>query len=158
MLDITTLAAWGEFIGGIAVVVSLVYLASQIRQNSRLVRASSASTQSEANTSFSALVVQDPDVARLLLEGGADRESLSEIDRRRFDSMMAMTFEGLNNQFEFIEDGLVGPRVSERAQLIIPRIFQQLGVQSYWRDWREVHSRGFREFVDDLIREGEAAK
>jgi hypothetical protein len=35
-MDITILAAWGEFIGGIAVVVSLVYLASQIRQNSRL--------------------------------------------------------------------------------------------------------------------------
>jgi hypothetical protein len=27
IMDITTLAAWGEFIGGIAVVVSLVYLA-----------------------------------------------------------------------------------------------------------------------------------
>ena len=27
-MDITTLAAWGEFIGGIAVVVSLIYLAS----------------------------------------------------------------------------------------------------------------------------------
>ena len=28
-MDITTLAAWGEFLGGIAVVVSLIYLASQ---------------------------------------------------------------------------------------------------------------------------------
>jgi ketosteroid isomerase-like protein len=43
MLDITTLAAWGEFLGGIAVVVSLIYLAGQIRQNSRLLRASTAS-------------------------------------------------------------------------------------------------------------------
>ena len=42
-MDITTLAAWGEFIGGIAVVVSLIYLASQIRQNSRLLRASGGS-------------------------------------------------------------------------------------------------------------------
>ena len=33
-MDITILAAWGEFIGGIAVVVSLIYLAGQIRQNS----------------------------------------------------------------------------------------------------------------------------
>jgi hypothetical protein len=31
-MDITTLAAWGEFLGGIAVVVSLIYLAGQIRQ------------------------------------------------------------------------------------------------------------------------------
>ncbi len=158
MLDITTLAAWGEFLGGIAVVVSLVSLASQIRQNSRLLRASSASTQSQANSAFSTLLAQDPDVARLFLEGGADRESLSEIDQRRFDSMMAMMFEGLNNQFEFIEDGLVGARVWERQQLIIPRIFQQLGVQSYWRDWREVHSRRFRDYIDDLVGEGEAAE
>ena len=39
MPDITTLAAWGEFIGSIAVVVSLIYLAGQIRQNSKLLRA-----------------------------------------------------------------------------------------------------------------------
>ena len=38
-MDITTLAAWGEFLGGIGVIVSLIYLASQIRQNSRLLRA-----------------------------------------------------------------------------------------------------------------------
>ncbi len=37
-MDINTLAAWGEFIGGIAVVVSLIYLASRIRQNSRLLQ------------------------------------------------------------------------------------------------------------------------
>ena len=43
MLDINTLAAWGEFNGGIAVVVSLIYLASQVRQNSNLLRASAAS-------------------------------------------------------------------------------------------------------------------
>ena len=40
MLDITTLAAWGEFIGGIAVVVSLIYLAGQIRVSTKTVRAS----------------------------------------------------------------------------------------------------------------------
>ena len=39
-MDINTLAAWGEFLGGIAVVVSLIYLASQIRQNSKLLQVS----------------------------------------------------------------------------------------------------------------------
>ena len=33
MLDITTLATWGEFLGGIAVVVSLVYFVSRSRLN-----------------------------------------------------------------------------------------------------------------------------
>jgi hypothetical protein len=96
-------------------------------------------------------------MARVFLEGSADRESLSEIDLRRFDSLMGMTFETLNTEFESIEDGLVGPRGRERQQLIIPRIFQRPGVRSYWREWREVHTRGFRDHVEGLIREGEAA-
>jgi hypothetical protein len=45
-MDITTLAAWGEFLGGIAVVVSLIYLASQIRQNSKLLRTSGGTAAS----------------------------------------------------------------------------------------------------------------
>ena len=47
MLDLTTLAAWGEFIGGIAVVVSLIYLAGQILQNSRLLRSSTVSATAQ---------------------------------------------------------------------------------------------------------------
>jgi hypothetical protein len=39
-MDLTQLANLGEFIGGVAVLVTLVYLAAQIRQNTRSVQAS----------------------------------------------------------------------------------------------------------------------
>jgi hypothetical protein len=64
-MDITTLAAWGEFIGGIAVVVSLIYLAGQIRQNSRLLRASIASTLAQLDYADNALAAQDPEMSRI---------------------------------------------------------------------------------------------
>jgi len=56
-MDITTLAAWGEILGGIAVVVSLIYLASKIRQNSKLLRASTASATSRTEYRQNALMV-----------------------------------------------------------------------------------------------------
>ena len=34
-MSIETMGAWGEFVGGIAVVLTLIYLAYQTRQNSR---------------------------------------------------------------------------------------------------------------------------
>ena len=89
-MDITTLAAWGEFLGGIAVVVSLIYLAGQIRQNSRLVRASTATVTLEGINAPSMLMVQDPEVARIWFAGLADRSSLSELDLKRFDPLIAM--------------------------------------------------------------------
>ena len=55
-MDITTLAAWGEFLGGIAVVVSLVYLASQIRQNSRLLDAAAEDSRIQTYNAASALI------------------------------------------------------------------------------------------------------
>ena len=65
MLDITILAAWGEFLGGIGVIASLIYLASQIRQNSRLLRASTTSATTKTRFSWMALTVQDPELTRL---------------------------------------------------------------------------------------------
>jgi hypothetical protein len=58
-MDITSLAAWGEFIGGIAVVVSLVYLAVQIRVNTKTVRASNLGEQMAASSEWSRMIL-DP--------------------------------------------------------------------------------------------------
>ncbi len=38
-MDLTQLANLGEFIGGVAVLVTLIYLAVQVRQGNRLARA-----------------------------------------------------------------------------------------------------------------------
>ncbi len=40
-MDLTQLANLGEFIGGVAVVVTLVYLAAQVRQNTNAIKVSS---------------------------------------------------------------------------------------------------------------------
>ena len=75
-MDINTLAAWGEFLGGIAVVISLVYLASQIRQNSKLLRASTSSVINETSSRIGILAAENPEVARIYWEGIADRSAL----------------------------------------------------------------------------------
>ena len=90
MLDITTLAAWGEFIGGIAVVVSLLYLALQIRQNSRLLKVSTTGAVATSDLEISKLLISDSELHRIYDEGLADRDALSETERRRFDVLVNM--------------------------------------------------------------------
>ncbi len=100
-MDITTLAAWGEFIGGIAVVISLVYLAGQIRQHSRLLLTSSMSTTNQQPSTQNILRVQEPEVARIFWEGITDRDLLSTDDRGRFDPLLAVQFHTFRQQFQF---------------------------------------------------------
>ena len=110
-LEITTLAAWGEFIGGIGVIVSLIYLASQIRQNSKLLRSSTASSTTASQTDTGRLVVQDSDVARIYWDGMADRPSLSQADLRRFDALLGIQFTHFHQEYRLAADGVIAPGV-----------------------------------------------
>ena len=158
MFDITTLAAWGEFIGGIAVVVSLVYLVGQIRQNSRLLRSSTASATIDAFNDASTLIVQDSEVAKIYWDGMADRSSLAEVDRQRFDALVAMNFNQWNQEYQFATDRVIGPVVWDSRARTLRRFLQLQGLRQWWNEWRDMYGGDFAEFVDGLIREGEAAE
>jgi hypothetical protein len=158
MLDINTLAAWGEFIGGIAVVVSLIYLAGQIRQNSKLLRTATSSASAQITYSNQSLIVQDDDVARIYWDGMSDRNALSEADRRRFDPLLSLQFQGNNQLYESWQEGVGSPAHWEVAAHGLRWQFQQPGVRQYWREWGEAYPQAFRDFVDGLIREAEAAE
>jgi hypothetical protein len=156
-MDITTLAAWGEFIGGVAVVVSLIYLAGQIRQNSKLLRASTTSASNQIQSAMTTLLAQEPDVARVFWDGIADRDSLSEEDRRRFDPLLTLWFQPARQQFQFQRDGIGNPEEWAYNEQGVAWVVQEPGVRQWWREWRRQYPQEFRNFVDDLIREGEAA-
>jgi hypothetical protein len=158
MLDITTLAAWGEFIGGIAVIISLVYLASQIRQHSKLQRASTTTATAQIQASYQALIVQDPDVARIFWQGLADLSSLSEADRQRFNPLLTLVFQGLSHRHQFAREGVAGQGTLEEVNTSLNFLSGYPGGRQWWRDWGHSFNQQFRDYVDRLIRNGESAE
>ncbi|MBW2496603.1 MAG: hypothetical protein JRF61_04960 [Deltaproteobacteria bacterium] len=157
-MDITTLAAWGEFLGGIAVVVSLIYLASQIRQNSKLLRSSTASVNGDALTRNLILIAQNPELAGIFHGGLGDRDSLSEVDKQRFDALLAIQLNGVQQHFRLARDGSIGPETWADMDQLMRWSTIRPGFRQYWLQWGEQTHRGdFRDYIDGLIREGEAA-
>jgi len=156
-MDITTLAAWGEFLGGIAVVVSLVYLASQIRQNSKLLRASAGSTLAQISLAQSAFQAQDSEMARIQLDGSTDRSTLSDVERRRFDALTHMQVKGNRHLFRFYRDGILSPQEWDSTKREMTWAFQLPGQRQWWKEWRDLFEEDFQQYIDGLIREGEAA-
>jgi len=112
-MHVTTLAAWGEFLGGVAAVGSLFYLVGQIRQNSKLLRAPTASVSGETNSRVPILAVQDPEVAWVDWGGVADRSALSEDDRRRIDPLVSVFMDGVEQEYRFVRDGVIAPSIWE---------------------------------------------
>jgi len=156
-MDITTLAAWGEFIGGIGVVVSLIYLASQIRQNSQLLRTSAASTTAHLHTSQNMLIAADSEVSRLLFTGCSDPGSLSPEGWNRFIAMIGFQVQGMHQSFEFHERGIGTQASWYWTQQGMRWFVKQPGFRTWWSENAPGYMPSFREYVAQLIRENERA-
>ena len=83
-MNLNDLANIGQVIGAVAVVVSLFYVAHQIRQNTNAVRSATAQAVHEHFANWYHLLASDPVLSQIAAKGLRDYTSLSEQDRVRF--------------------------------------------------------------------------
>ncbi|HEU0207687.1 MAG TPA: hypothetical protein VFQ78_01780, partial [Candidatus Udaeobacter sp.] len=83
-MSLNDLANIGQVIGAIAVVISLIYVALQIRQNTNAVRAATAQSVHEHFASWYHLLASDESLSQVVIDGLKDYGALSEKDKARF--------------------------------------------------------------------------
>lgn len=82
-MNLQDLAAIGESVGGLAVLVTLVYLAYQLRQTARLERAAGQRDLLSQVRSWIELTAVNPDLFPVLQRGLNDLDSLSPAEKER---------------------------------------------------------------------------
>ena len=97
-MDLSTLGNLGSFISGVAVVVSLIYLAVQVRQNTRSVRAASFQALSESLSDRTLRLAEDADLHGIYTRG-LRGEDLSEQDSQRFGTILMSLLRVSSNPF-----------------------------------------------------------
>ena len=86
------IAAVAEILGSLAVVVSLGYVASQIRQSARESKRNVYRSVKTEIQEFRAMIAQSAQVARIYREGLKQSSELNEDDRWRFGALMQHQF------------------------------------------------------------------
>jgi len=75
-MSLNDLANMGQVIGAIAVVISLIYVALQIRQNTNAVRSATAQSVHEHFASWYHLIAADAELSRIVADGLRDYQYL----------------------------------------------------------------------------------
>src|SRR6202008_2926926 len=83
-MNLNDLANIGQVIGAIAVVVSLIYVALQIRQNTAAVRSATAQSVHEHFAGWYNAFATDASLPEIGVKGLKDYGSLSETEKARF--------------------------------------------------------------------------
>ncbi len=115
-MSLSDLASIGTFVSSIAMVISLISLTLQLRQNTAaLERAEANATQSQASA-FRLAIVNSRDVAKLLVVGSADDGNLDEIDDARFGALLGERIWFLSHVWDREQRGLLAKGVWERVR------------------------------------------
>jgi ketosteroid isomerase-like protein len=109
-MELDTLGDLGDFLGGVAVVASLVYLAIQIRQNTRAVRSSSYHQAAEQTWNYCLAIAQDPSLAEILARR-ASGGPLTPTEQIRCNGADHALLFGFENMLRLHEEGLIDPDV-----------------------------------------------
>jgi hypothetical protein len=109
-MTVETLGNVGDFLGGLAVIASLLYLAVQIRQNTRAVRSSSYHQAAEQTWNYCLTVAGDASLAEILARRESG-EALSPAELIRANNSDQALIFGLENMLRLHEEGLVDPDV-----------------------------------------------
>jgi hypothetical protein len=149
--------AIGELVAALVVVVTLVYLAFQLRQS---IRATHAATFQAATDSFVAInlaIVNDESLVKLFSNQG---EPGSKEDRTRFNFIMLSLFRVRETVFFQAQEGTTDPRSWGRVEPGLRLNLTGEHARLWWKSSAYGFTPEFAAYVDSIIEEierGESA-
>ena len=154
------LGSIGELVSAIAVVISLVYLAFQIRQNTGQIDQNTKAAQATAfDSSITHTMVarqaifENEDVARIYNEGSLDPDSLSEQDRLRFRLIVHNVLWSIWNLQSQAQIGGLAKETWEAQLMILKRMMSSKGVRWFWSNYRGEFGESFQTEVSKILRD-----
>ena len=142
------LANLGEVIGAIAVIASLIYLAFEIRQNTRAMRQAATQDIIRSLNEQSRCLVESSDLAALYFKASQRPGDLTGEERFRFQMLLAYVFSNFELAVEYIREGLLGDDMMEGYAQGLRPLFENPIVAEWWEaEGRDTFSQELRELL-----------
>ena len=148
-MNLTDLANIGQVIGAIAVVISLIYVALQIRQNTNAVRAATVQSVHEHFANWYNFFASDASLSQIAIRGLKDYGCLSEMDKARFVAMFMAFLSYSQNAFLKWRQGLLAPSLWLGWEQVIMNLVCSPGGKGLWKERSYLFGEEFRRYVED---------
>jgi hypothetical protein len=164
--SIQELGAAGEFVGAIGVVITLVYLAYQIRQNTiqleQSILTARAAAQNASNTALRetrASIFKSAEMAEIFQVGNSNPEDLDDVSRLRYRlTMQNVTDVMLEIYAQTLATGFAPETWNTQGHTLVERILATPGGQWFWGNFGNNYPSDFRVEVDRILGSSASAR
>jgi len=153
-VTIQDLGSLGELVAAIATVVTLAYLAVQIRANTNAIRSESRGRISAQTQSYSAVIGGNRETASLFTRGLVDLDSLEVDEQTQFAFLFSMLVNQANDSHHEYRLGITDRETFMANGVSVLRLLRAPGGREYWRRHSSDFSPPFQEFIGSELKEG----
>ena len=144
------ISAIGQIVGAVGVIISVIYLALQVRSNARQTRLASMRSMSDAFNQWLQSLAENAEFGDLYYRGMRDFESIQGADLPRFSALMDHLFRIYEDMYYQKLEGHLDPRVWRGFEAPMRDIIAYPGAQAWWRTRSHWFSGEFQQFIDGL--------
>jgi hypothetical protein len=137
---------------GLAVVVTLVYLAIQIRHNTRAVRSGMHQDMVESTLRIAESLSDNENIARIVLKADEDYVNLTKEEFIRFEAYADRVFGNFESVFYSYRNSMIEQDLWESWESSFLRDISRTALRRFWHDERPLHLRDFMDFIDQHYR------
>lgn len=144
-------ALLAEVVSAIAIIVSLIYVGIQVKDNAVAVRASAANDAAALAMSWYTNVGSDAQRSTLLLNGMTNPETLSREEKYQFTMMVQGVMLAFQNAFYLSETGVLEKDIRDTMTRTLLTVKDQPGFHQFWQERRALFRDSFAFYVDELF-------
>lgn len=144
------IGAIGEIAGAIGVIVTLIYLAIQLRQNTKASQITAVQNSMENSARFSELISTDTELGRTFWRGLSNPEDLNADDMRRFVSILNVFMRRESVAYYLYREGTMPEKLWASRVTSLTGALNQPGLKVYLETASESLPTDFRAFIEEI--------
>ena len=149
-MDWEAISAVGEIVGATAVVVSLLYLAVQMRHSTAATQGARRDTIAQLTTDVLGRIASDAELASIFRRGQIDPDSLSDDEAFRLDLLLYTIFDHWETMHSQIKRSTFAEEDFAKYETIIGFYMAQPGAQRFWESFSGSFTKSFQAYVDSV--------
>ena len=146
------IGAVGEVLGAVGVILTLVYLAVQIRQNTAMMTAQTVQASVDATQRVLLFRAENADI-RAVLRKARDDEKLNRDEFELLTAYLQATFMNFQARLQHNTRGVFDASVNESYEKILVDYLEAPYVQRWWAFAKALYGDAFREHCDQIIKQ-----
>ena len=140
-----------EIIGGIAIIISLIFVGLQLKESSKATRSATAATTVSELTSWYSNLGNSEQGSYVFWNFMTNPESITSVER--FQAIMNL--HGIlltwQNSYYLVKEGTLDKRVHESLLEIINGVKNNPGFHIFWEARKSIFLKEFQKYVEELM-------